>query len=86
MMIKFKEWLLGENSFRTGRLLLYPPLSDQCGQTPPLYAAAKSADFITYYNIAYPNGIPMKSPGIVDPDRHQHMAKNLIQSKTTVMN
>lgn len=77
MEIKFKEWL--NESFRDGRLGLLPPQSDWLGQQGPLYAAARVPDFLVYYNIAYPNGIPMKSPGIVAPDHHKHRTKNLLQ-------
>jgi hypothetical protein len=73
--MEFKEWI-NENASRTGaKLGLVPPLSDAIGQHPPLYAAPKSADFVTYFYIQHPNGLPTNN-GIVDMSgRHQDKLK-----------
>lgn len=51
--MNFKNWLYTEG-YRTGaKLGLYPDLDDAITQVPPLYASARAADFVTYFNIVY---------------------------------
>ena len=49
--MNFKKWF--NEGFNTDRIGLYPPIADMLGQVPPLYAAARSPDLITYFDIAY---------------------------------
>jgi hypothetical protein len=66
--MNFKEWLtLNEDDMRGSKLGLYPSISDNIGQYPPLYITPVSADFITYYSFVYGKN-PIKSikPGIID--------------------
>jgi hypothetical protein len=67
-MITLEDWLIKENASRTScKLGLYPEIYSILGQYPPLYAAPKAADFITYYYIQYgAKGAPTKN-GIVNP-------------------
>lgn len=69
--------------FTTGaKIGLYPPIDDALGQYPPLYATARSADVITYIDIAYGSKGPTSKDGIVryhdkDPRvRNTHIKKN----------
>lgn len=51
--MRFKDWLFTEGFDTHCKLGLYPPIDDALGQYPPLYAAARSPDLITYYYIQY---------------------------------
>ena len=77
--MNFKQWF-NENFNRTGaKLGLYSPIDDAMGQYPPLYASPIAADFITYYNIQYPNGKGLDdSNGIVHYGRDNNMKINKI--------
>jgi hypothetical protein len=76
----FREFLTEDNS--RAKLGTLPSLADCLGQYPPLYVSPKAADFITYFTIHYPDGIKMKSHGVVDPadmmDIHHHVAPKKI--------
>lgn len=62
--MRFKTWF--NETYRTGaKLGLYPPLEDALGQYPPLYGTPKSADLITYIDIAYNGGEPSGKDGII---------------------
>lgn len=76
-MLNFKEWLLNENSSRTGaKLGLYPPISDALGQYPPLYGTPKAADLITYIDIMYGvNKFPSNDGIVKYKDHHPHKYK-----------
>ena len=66
--MNFKEWLLlHEDDVRGSKIGLYPSISDNLGQYPPLYVTPISADFITYYSNAYGKK-PLKfdKPGVVN--------------------
>lgn len=60
--MRFKRWII-EEGYRTGaKLGLYPTIEDAIGQFPPLYAAARAADFITYFDMMYgKNGLKTKN-------------------------
>jgi hypothetical protein len=79
--MRFKEWLLNEDDFRTGsKLGLYPAIEDAYGQYPPLYGIPKAADLITYSYIQYGKNGPPGKNGIIrykdDDQRHrQHFYK-----------
>jgi hypothetical protein len=70
--MRFKQWLLDENSSRTGaKLGLYPSLMDALGQYPPLYGTPTSADLITYIYIQFgKKGVPGKNGIIKYSDEH----------------
>lgn len=76
--MKFKDWLHTEG-YRTGaKLGLYPSLDDAIGQFPPLYAAARVADFITYFDIMYGAKAALGKNGIIRyKDGHPHKAFGL---------
>ncbi len=67
--MNFKEWLsLNEDDVRGSKIGLYPSISDNLGQYPPLYVTPISADFLTYYSNVYAKRpLEFKKPGIVDP-------------------
>jgi|GEM_PF-3991613 len=66
--MNFREWLLKEDDMRGAKMGLYPSISDNIGQYPPLYMTPISADFITYYSFVYgKKPIKSRSPGIIDP-------------------
>lgn len=66
--MNFKEWLaLNEDDARGSKIGLYPSISDNLGQYPPLYMTPISADFITYYSNVYgKKPLLFDKPGIVN--------------------
>lgn len=72
--LTFKMFL--EDESRTGaKLPFYPDLVDVTGQYPPLAATASAADFVTYFYMQFPNGMPTTN-GVVQVKPGKMVFKN----------
>ena len=89
--MEFKNWISLQEGYDTYcKLGLYPPIADALGQYPPLYATAKSPDFITYFHIEFdknfsgdvePSELPQKN-GFINYHKHPKRKFNFVHTKS----